>query len=91
MAFLRFSSLLEGIAGTTNKLSIPGDVVSLKFTVSCGIAELAIGETAESLSKRADAAMYEAKRQGRNRVVAAGPPESKNFWNALKPFVPFKV
>jgi diguanylate cyclase len=90
-ASARFAGLLEGIAGASNKFSVPGDVVSLSFTVSCGIAEYAAGESAESLSGRADAAMYEAKRQGRNRVVIAGPPQSKTFWNSLKPLVPFKV
>jgi diguanylate cyclase len=90
-AFTRFAALLEGIASTSNKLSVPGDLVSLSFTVSCGLAEFVAGETGASLSKRADAAMYEAKRQGRNRVVIAGPPQSKTFWNSLKPLVPFKV
>jgi diguanylate cyclase (GGDEF)-like protein len=44
-----------------------------RMTVSIGIAECpAHGDTAESLIASADAAMYEAKSEGRDRVVAAG-------------------
>ncbi|HSC18129.1 MAG TPA: PleD family two-component system response regulator [Rhizomicrobium sp.] len=44
----------------------------LNVTISIGIAELeAGGGTAEALLHRADQALYRAKREGRNRVVAA--------------------
>ena len=43
-------------------------------TVSCGVAALAPGEDAAGLIGRADAALYEAKRCGRDRVAAAGDP-----------------
>lgn len=39
------------------------------LTVSVGAAQAQRGDTAESLLKRADDALYKAKRQGRNRVV----------------------
>jgi len=39
-------------------------------TVSCGVAQLVSGETGDSLLKRIDLALYEAKHSGRNRVVA---------------------
>lgn len=42
-------------------------------TASLGIAQLKIGESAAALLDRADAALYEAKRMGRNRVVMAEP------------------
>ncbi len=40
-------------------------------TVSVGVAELASGESASRWLERADTAMYEAKRLGRNRTTAA--------------------
>ena len=40
------------------------------LTVSIGVAELATGEDGAGLIRRIDAALYEAKRQGRNRVVS---------------------
>jgi len=47
----------------------------LHFTASFGVAEFQPQELSlESLMARADAALYEAKRQGRNRVLLASPP-----------------
>jgi diguanylate cyclase (GGDEF)-like protein len=45
-----------------------------RFTASFGLAALAPGETIESLTRRADAALYRAKQQGRNRLAIAEPP-----------------
>jgi diguanylate cyclase len=43
----------------------------LLITFSAGVAMLAAGETQESVFARADKAMYQAKVQGKNRVVSA--------------------
>jgi diguanylate cyclase len=40
-------------------------------TISAGVAEWQEGEDAQALLRRADAAMYRAKRDGRNRIEAA--------------------
>ena len=42
-----------------------------KITVSCGVAEYQEGDTENSFIKRADDSMYQAKREGRNRVAVA--------------------
>lgn len=46
---------------------------TLRITVSVGVAQYAAPETPTVLMQRADAAMYEAKRLGRNRVCLAPP------------------
>jgi diguanylate cyclase len=46
----------------------------LKLTLSCGVAEYSAGDTMESLMERADSALREAKRLGRNRVVGKAKP-----------------
>jgi diguanylate cyclase len=43
-------------------------------TVSIGLAEYSAGDTAESLQKRADQALYDAKRNGKGRVAAKATP-----------------
>ena len=40
-----------------------------KLTISIGYAEKQPGETFEALLARADEALYQAKRQGRNQIV----------------------
>ncbi|MBV8723015.1 MAG: GGDEF domain-containing protein, partial [Candidatus Eremiobacteraeota bacterium] len=56
---LRLSISLSGLRHAT------GDPV----TASLGVAAATIGDTAETLVARADAALYEAKRAGRNRII----------------------
>jgi diguanylate cyclase (GGDEF)-like protein len=47
---------------------------SFRMTASCGVTEFAAGDTVQSLVRRADEALYKAKRQGKNRVVAVARP-----------------
>ncbi len=62
--------LCERVAVETPKSGMEGISVSL----SIGVAELpAHGDTPEAIIASADRALYQAKRNGRNRVVLAGP------------------
>ncbi len=54
-----------------NNFEIPKEGLSLEITCSIGVAMLHEGEDVDSLIKRADEALYQAKRDGRNRVVSA--------------------
>lgn len=48
------------------------DGILIELTVSLGCSTLLPGESAESLLRRADSALYVAKREGRNRLAMAG-------------------
>lgn len=54
--------------------SIAGLPVDRRISVSLGVAVHEPGETATQVLRRADAALYRAKRAGRNRVVSADAP-----------------
>jgi diguanylate cyclase len=51
------------------RLDADGDQAP-RLTISCGMAQSSPNDTPETLLKRADEALYAAKRQGRNRAVA---------------------
>ena len=53
---------------TVERLEIRYDDVHIPQTVSVGYAVLKPGDSAKKLLKRADKALYAAKRLGRNRV-----------------------
>lgn len=56
------------------EIAIPGGV--MRVTSSFGVAEWADGDTVSDLLKRADIALYRAKRAGRNRVMYQGRIET---------------
>ena len=55
-------------------LALGPAAVPVAYTVSIGVATLALGETLAGLMARADAALHAAKAAGRNRVVSAPLP-----------------
>lgn len=61
----------ERIRKGVANLTILNGNVRLKVTTSVGLAVWEDSETAEAFYRRADKQLYEAKRQGRNRVCAA--------------------
>lgn len=62
-------ALCERVRERTLARKSSGDVLGV-VTISVGIAALNAGENRDSLVRRADAALYQAKRNGRNCVVS---------------------
>lgn len=65
------SRFRTGVSSLCDALTRPD---GRRFTVSCGIAEFSAGDTVASLMERADRALYETKRQGKNRVGVIEAP-----------------
>jgi diguanylate cyclase (GGDEF)-like protein len=71
----RFAHFLQAIqAKPFEYKNIEGEASLVSVTASCGVAEYALGESPKDLIRRADEAMYDAKREGRNRVVTRRRP-----------------
>jgi diguanylate cyclase (GGDEF)-like protein len=58
----------EGIREGVSRLSVKTDGVEIKVTVSIGVS-LSIGHDIDEMIKAADEKLYQAKEEGRNRVV----------------------
>jgi diguanylate cyclase (GGDEF)-like protein len=56
---------------SVESLKIFAGELALDVTCSIGVAEWEAGDTIDTLLRRADLALYEAKHTGRNKVVAA--------------------
>jgi two-component system cell cycle response regulator len=57
--------------------AVSTDVAEITVTISIGVAVAdGVGDTADAILKRADDALYQAKRSGRNRTVASGVAEA---------------
>lgn len=67
----RFRALVE-------QTRVQTDGLDLVVTISLGGAMAEIGDTAEAIFERADAALYRAKEGGRNRVRLAGDAEASD-------------
>ncbi|WP_269931922.1 GGDEF domain-containing protein [Aminobacter sp. HY435] len=77
----------EGARSAFSGLPIQGLPSHLRFTASFGVAELIGGEGVDQLMRRADAALYEAKKDGRDRVrVASGSHYETMVESNIVPF-----
>ncbi len=61
--------LAERIRQRIEQMEIQNNKTTVRVTTSVGVAALADGDTLETLLKRADNALYQAKHEGRNRTV----------------------
>ncbi len=61
----------EAIRAAAEQLRIAHDDACLRITISAGVTGFRPGDDMDSVIRRADHALYEAKQQGRNRVVAS--------------------
>jgi len=68
------TQLIDRIRGLIGELAVPG--ISLKPHVSAGIAACQPGETADSILKRADDALYRAKSAGKDRAWLGDGPHA---------------
>ncbi len=70
---------LEGALGLAEKLRAAMEAIDFpavgRVTMSLGVSEYASGESLEAWIERTDQALYRAKEEGRNRVVAAPAPD----------------
>lgn len=77
----RLTQVLNDISGRSFEYDAGAEARVVRFTLSCGAAELAPGDSEEDLLKRADDALYEAKRKGRSCVVV----KKRSILSALMP------
>lgn len=61
--------LCQRVRARTLSRKASGDLIGV-ITISVGVASFNVGEGGESLVRRADACLYDAKKTGRNRVVS---------------------
>lgn len=76
----RLADVLKSVADRRFDYDGGTETRSVSFTLSAGVAEAAPGDTVESLVRRADQSLYQAKRAGKNRVVVHRPSRLSNLF-----------
>lgn len=72
---------IRWLASSLSSVPFETSNTPLKLTLSCGVAEFSAGDNARSLMERADEALYEAKRLGRNCVVGRAKSTLRELMN----------
>jgi diguanylate cyclase (GGDEF)-like protein len=72
----------ERVRCMVEELEVPFETGPVRMTVCAGVAQLDLACGWEEMMRRADAAMYEAKRRGRNLVSARCEPVIYSDYNA---------
>jgi diguanylate cyclase (GGDEF)-like protein len=72
----RIQSILKTLGDISTGMEQPAHV-----SASCGLAEYCAGDTLESLMRRADQALYDAKHQGKGRLAVKSPPFIRDLLN----------
>jgi len=67
-AQIRVHKMLQVVRSGVYQVSAGHNTASFRISVSCGLAEFVQGDAAANLIERADAALYQAKRLGKDRV-----------------------
>jgi diguanylate cyclase len=70
----RMNEVIRGIAASVYDFEVEGAARQLRYTMSCGVSDPARGDAAEAVVSRADEALYDAKRRGKNCVVSRKAP-----------------
>jgi diguanylate cyclase len=65
----RMAATLKRVAALDYVFTVDGAEQRLRFTCSAGVSEFQSGESPDDAVKRADRALYEAKRAGKNRAI----------------------
>ncbi len=68
-------TMAERMRQSVADIGIPAHGDPIRVTISLGLAELRHGESLDELMRRADAALYQAKDEGRNRTCTFGALE----------------
>jgi diguanylate cyclase (GGDEF)-like protein len=71
-----------GIAGAVQTACAAIVAHRIPPSISIGLAERVTGDTMESLQQRADAALYDAKRNGKGRVAIKAAPPTRDLMNS---------
>jgi diguanylate cyclase (GGDEF)-like protein len=70
------------IATTLIPVDDDGNIITIPVTASLGVAQMHAGDTLEQVLAAADKALYQAKRDGRNRAATFGI-DTKNFFKNI--------